>query len=184
MSCPPYFLTGNLNAHFAPPQVTHNYILYQKSTITSPALHFLCLVPSWRGWHLPLGDYPFRAAGVLLGPRGIRASRGVLWGGLPARVCQKYRLYRPWETWSGKLQKFETLPIFLVQMAFFWAFGGAVSSLFLGELMLPVALNLSTILQVAPGFVLLTCFNLGLCLSLGCMFFGFEKMIAQRSFRG
>jgi len=74
--------------------------------------------------------------------------------------------------------------IFLVQMAFFWAFGGAVRSLFLGELVLPVALNISTILQMVPGFVLLTCFNLGVCLSLGCVFFDCEKMIAQRNFKG
>ena len=65
--------------------------------------------------------------------------------------------------------------IFLVQMAFFWALGGAVRSLFLGDITLPVALNISTILPVAPGFVLLTCFNLGVCLFLGYTFFICEE---------
>lgn len=73
--------------------------------------------------------------------------------------------------------------IFLVQMAFFWAFGGAVSSLFLGELCWPVALNISTVYPMVPGFTLLTCFNLVACLSFGCIFFKCEKMITQRNFK-
>jgi len=87
---------------------------------------------------------------------------------------------------SVTLEKFgrASWHIFLVQMVFFWALGGAASSLFLGELTSPVVLNISTILQMVPGFVLLTCFNLGVCLFLGGVFFDCEKMITQRNFKG
>jgi hypothetical protein len=71
--------------------------------------------------------------------------------------------------------------IFLVQMAFFWAFGEAARSLLMGELTLPVRLDLSTILQMTPNFALLACFNIAVCLSLGCVFYECEKIIAQRN---
>lgn len=125
---------------------------------------FWFLYPAWRSQHAPSYFWPLLIImiGLIYLP-GV--SKNVI---------------------SVALEKFgrASWHIFLVQMAFFWAFGGAVSSLFLGELTSPVTLNISTVLQMVPGFVLLTCSNLGVCLFLGCIFFDCERMITQRNFKG
>lgn len=70
--------------------------------------------------------------------------------------------------------------IFLVQMAFFWAAAGAVQSLVFSGFTLPNNLDVATFLQMSTGGLILTCLNLGICLSLGYIFFHIESKLMTR----
>lgn len=75
--------------------------------------------------------------------------------------------------------------IFLVQMAFFWAVGSVVKSLFLGELVITANMDVSTLIQMSMGGFLLTCINLVICITLGYLFYLIKskKFIADISLK-
>jgi len=73
--------------------------------------------------------------------------------------------------------------IFLVQRTVFWTAGGAVKSLFFGEFVVPNSLDILTLIQMSTSGLMLTCLNLGICLSFGYLFHLIEnKFIAKASY--
>jgi len=123
-------------------------------------VQFWFLYPAWSSQHAPSYFYP-----LLLIVAGLTYLPNVSKNFISAAIERFGRA-----SWH----------IFLVQMTFFLALGEVVRSLFLGDIItLPETLNISTVLPFVPGFVLLTCFNLGVCLFLGCIFFDCEEMIAH-----
>lgn len=71
--------------------------------------------------------------------------------------------------------------IFLVQMVFFFAAGGAIRSLFFIDFALSNILDISTLIQMSTSCFIVTCVNLGICLSLGYIFFFIENEFGKGS---